>query len=106
MWQGDRGASLGAEDEEALFAEPWWAEHLGREPGGWWLAALDTATLAVLPSRQRVGFLNAAADLLRHLVSLLPIPRSYQTVHSSALLSVHAFFFDPSMLRSQADCTC
>lgn len=66
----DRGtlAPNAAVEADALFAEPWWAAHLGREGGGWWLAAADSAALAALPSRQRVGFLNATGDLLRHLV--------------------------------------
>ena len=73
-------ATATAADADALFAEPWWAGHLGREGGGWWLAAADAATLAALPSRQRVGFLNATGDLLRHLVRFGPHPliRNYR----------------------------
>ncbi|BDA46528.1 probable small subunit processome component 20 homolog [Coccomyxa sp. Obi] len=60
-------APAAAAEADALFAEPWWAAHLGQEGGGWWLAAADSAALAALPSRQCVGFLNATGDLLRHL---------------------------------------
>jgi hypothetical protein len=58
-------------DSEGMFAEPWWAAHLTRHDGAWWLRSLDASELAAMPARQRVGFLNAAADLLRHLVGLL-----------------------------------
>ena len=59
----------GSEEGGGLFEEPWWAARLGAGDAGWWLAALDARALRGLPARQRVGLLNAAADLLRHLVS-------------------------------------
>jgi U3 small nucleolar RNA-associated protein 20 len=65
---GDGNGRSAAVAADALFAEPWWAAELGRRDGGWWLAAADAGALAALPARSRVGFLNAAADLLRHLV--------------------------------------
>lgn len=65
---GDGVGRSAAAAADALFAEPWWAAELGRRDGGWWLAAADAGALAALPARSRVGFLNAAADLLRHLV--------------------------------------
>lgn len=65
---GNSNGRSAAAAADALFAEPWWAAELGRQVGGWWLAAVDAGALAALPARSRVGFLNAAADLLRHLV--------------------------------------
>ena len=50
-----------------LFEEPWWAPELGSGSAAWWLAASDARAIAALPARTRLGFLNAAADLLRHL---------------------------------------
>ena len=50
-----------------LFEEPWWAPELGSRDAAWWLAAVDVGAYAALPARTRLGFLNAAADLLRHL---------------------------------------
>lgn len=58
-----------SEEGGGLFDEPWWAARLGAGDEGWWLAALDARALHGLPARQRIGLLNAAADLLRHLVS-------------------------------------
>ena len=52
-----------------LFAEPLWASKLGTGSSEWWLSALDGGQLSELPSKQRVGLVNALADLLRHLVS-------------------------------------
>lgn len=43
-------------------------EHLGQEPVEWWLARLGGgAAVAELPLRVKMGFLNAAGDLLQHL---------------------------------------
>lgn len=51
----------------SLFPVPWWAYHLGQHDGSWWLATLQPAALQSMPSRQRLGILNAAHDLLKHL---------------------------------------
>ena len=51
----------------SLFPVPWWAQHLGQHSGSWWLATLQPSVLQSMPSRQRLGILNAAHDLLKHL---------------------------------------
>ena len=53
----------------SLFEEPWWAAHLGRHDCSWWLAAVNAPTLAAsnTAARTRLGFVNAAGDLLQHL---------------------------------------
>ena len=50
-----------------LFPVPWWGYHLGQHDGAWWLTTLDPAVLHSMPSRQRLGVLNAAHDLVKHL---------------------------------------
>ena len=50
-----------------LFPVPWWGYHLGQHDGSWWLTTLDPAVLHSMPSRQRLGVLNAAHDLVKHL---------------------------------------
>ena len=50
-----------------LFPTPWWADHLGQHDGSWWLRKIDPGVLHSMPSRQRMGILNAAHDLLKHL---------------------------------------
>ncbi|KAL0018407.1 hypothetical protein WJX79_009395 [Trebouxia sp. C0005] len=52
---------------ESLFPVPWWGYHLGQHDGSWWLTTLDAAVLHSMPSRQRLGVLNAAHDLVKHL---------------------------------------
>ena len=60
-----------------LIEAPWWAKHLGAQPGSWWLRAIQPGTLNALPLRRRVGLLNAMEDLLKHLghrlAPLLPV---------------------------------
>ncbi len=51
----------------SLFPVPWWGYHLGQHDGSWWLTTLDPAVLHSMPSRQRLGVLNAAHDLVKHL---------------------------------------
>ena len=51
----------------SLFPVPWWGYHLGQHDGSWWLTTLDAAVLHSMPSRQRLGVLNAAHDLVKHL---------------------------------------
>ncbi|KAK9818396.1 hypothetical protein WJX72_012002 [[Myrmecia] bisecta] len=50
-----------------LFDQPCWVAHTGAQDGDWWFAHLDRQALANLPLRQKLGFLNAADDLLKHL---------------------------------------
>lgn len=50
-----------------LFPVPWWGHHLGQHDGAWWLRTLQPAVLHSMPSRQRLGVLNAAHDLVKHL---------------------------------------
>ena len=50
-----------------LFPVPWWGHHLGRHDGAWWLRTLQPAVLHSMPTRQRLGVLNAAHDLVNHL---------------------------------------
>lgn len=50
-----------------LIEAPWWSPLLASRDGAWWLTSLDPAALSALPLRVRVGFLNAAEDMLRHL---------------------------------------
>ncbi|KAL0044331.1 hypothetical protein WJX82_000142 [Trebouxia sp. C0006] len=52
---------------DRLFPVPWWGYHLGQHDGAWWLTTLDPAVLHSMPSRQRLGVLNAAHDLVKHL---------------------------------------
>ncbi|KAL0035339.1 hypothetical protein WJX77_001780 [Trebouxia sp. C0004] len=58
-------AALSSSDR--LFPVPWWGPHLGQHDGSWWLTTLDPAVLHSMPSRQRLGVLNAAHDLVKHL---------------------------------------
>ena len=50
-----------------LFHEQGWAEHLGHESIAWWRENTDSEALVALPLRIKLGFLNAAGDLLQHL---------------------------------------
>ena len=65
--EGSTTKASGGTDGD-LFVEPWWADKLGAGGSAWWLEALDGECLAQMPSKQRVGLVNALADVLRHLV--------------------------------------
>ena len=52
---------------QQLFEEQGWGSELGQRGCEWWLRHIDMGTLGALPARTCLGFLNAAADLLRHL---------------------------------------
>lgn len=51
----------------SLFPVPWWSQQLGQHDGTWWLVTIQASALQSMPSRQRLGVLNAAHDLLKHL---------------------------------------
>ena len=51
----------------SLFEEPWWAARVGKESIAWWLGVIDTDAAAQLPLTVKLGFLNAATDMLQHL---------------------------------------
>ncbi len=50
-----------------LVEAPWWAAPLNTRGLAWWLAVVNARALAGQPLRRRIGFLHAAADLLKHL---------------------------------------
>ncbi|GIL61502.1 hypothetical protein Vafri_15933, partial [Volvox africanus] len=54
-------------DRYRLLPPPWWSAPMLTCGVGWWLKAVDSAALDVLPARRKVGFLNAFEDLLSHL---------------------------------------
>ena len=51
----------------SLFEEPWWAARVGKESIAWWLGVIDADAVAQLPLTVKLGFLNAATDMLQHL---------------------------------------
>lgn len=64
----DDNSSLNqAAEESEVFQMPWWARHLGRQSGFYWLTNIDMQALNAQPLRRRVGYLNALEDLMKHL---------------------------------------
>ena len=94
----------------SLFPVPWWSEHLGQHDGSWWLDTLQPAALQSMPSRQRLGVLNAAHDLLKHLGHKLKpfLPEMCALVlillEGSALLPAAQVTFEPLSSLSITAC--